>query len=1312
MSLFFIAGIEKVEMHDASTSTCVEMLDAAVGVDKIAESPCHVAVQTCTVISYSIASQTSITNNSTCAIQTDDIAAATDSISHPDDKFYNCILPKDKTTCSVGKKQQVEIKLSKKVYAETKMETQNNILMHDASTSTCVELLDAAVGVDKIAESPCHVAIQTQLNLITSSIACQTSITTNNTCAIQTDNTVTADSICYPEDKFDNCSLPKEKMSCNRGKKQQVETRLSRKVHAETKIETQSVAENGSLMHDSLKSSLKGTKKVNFLNITSKHDSAERKWNTQSSMVRFNYNKPDKCSKSKANMWESLTPQLCSRKSDDSSDEDSPFGSKDSFTPAATTQSFRLTDRPVTQQSTAASSGLFVVEAAPHLSPYSEQVHPDKCPMPVVPQFCHHYWDVDPVQFRPNMRSCEMAMQSISELSKGCCYRHPIVGACANMNHPCVPQAAHTHHGLSNYFCFCSSCVNAGQSNHRPPESEVKVQMSSTRPTSDNSAKRVWNRIIDSEDSSSNSETEGDHKMPFRKLCLNNHTANSRFSTQMGNEDGNTSSRRRGICTDKQDSSVGAGSGRKVATKRMKKKREAAHINGRDSTLSTDEEVENKTSRLGNKNTWLKGNHLQARSSSSNMQEGSISSMLRRRKNEHNADHKKGVRKCASKKFPLSKQKHKSKLKLNHMRHRQLTEHTEESDIPVMIIRNKVHSNQSEAVECMQDCQVGSCKAQVSTVLLSNIQQKTEAVTEENIHKHSSCMEMFSTVSDVYPHEDQQSHRTAADIQTPQPEKVSGSFLNKCKRKAPNGSASSETQKSKRAKTGSVSMDSGESVTGKDSEATSSILLHYVPESSPEKYITRTRETNTDISLPSTEQPSLDQEFTCSATNKNCLLVNQTVNAHETGQAVGKTNPAQVAGPVRKISKLEKFRRSLIKSRMPSKIATKLSEKCLKSRTRTSVSETSDAVSKSITPEVTSVSGVKQQANMPDSCTTISNMSLSPRHHSTLIENEKPSTNLDITVPNVANGFANHSKSSSVVDLHLTCNSVTEQIFDITHTVREMGVREDVNTETNHAVHVSRNLASSNTSFGAEIPSCVQDQVLVSSHITQASNLLSKVDHASENHSDSSLRDEIFEAVKVPSVIYKESVPEVNHTAEATGLATSPQTYHEVDNMSKNVMKVCSSNTTPETCQGAADFRGVQSPATVSKMDEVDEIFPRLHQELIPCPVSPIKDPVIDKLQLKSETVESSVITSDAKQIAELPVNGLIIKSPERLTRSSMHQKTGEQITTGKCVVVRSTDELFPGCVLRWALKYYEDEYKKKHPKKSKSMMGKLKNEG
>jgi hypothetical protein len=1194
--------------------------------------------------------------------------------------------------------------------------------MHDASTSTCVEMLDAAVGVDKITESPCHVAVQTR-GIISYNIASQTNITTNNTCAVQTDDTASADSISHPEDKFSNCILSNEETTCSILKKQTVETELSRKVHAETEIQTQSVAENGILMHDNLKSSLKGTEKVNFLSVTSKQKSAERKLKKQSSVVRYDYNKPEKCSKGKVKKWESLTPQLCSDKSDDSSDEDLIFRSKDSYTPAPTTQSFRPTDKPLTQQSTAASSGSFVVEDASHLSAYPKEVHRDECLMPVMPHFHHHYTDMDPLLFRPNILNCALAMQSMAGLSKGCCYRNGIIDACANMNHPCVPQAGHTHHGPRKYFCVCSSCVNTGQSNHKSPESEVKVQISSTGSIADNkSAKRVWNRIIDTEDSSSDSKTGGDHKMPSRKMCLKNHSVNATYTTQIDSEGENTGSRRSSICTDKQDSSAGPGL-RNMVTK-MRKRREVARRNGRNSSLSTDAEIENKTSRLGNINMYLKGSHLQVRSSSSNKQEGGIFSRLRKRKNKDNVYHKKDIRKYMSKKCPLPNQKHKSKLKHKHLRHRHLNEHSEESDTSVMKIHSKVHSDQCEAVECMQDCQVGSYNAQVSSVLQSSIQQKTEAVTEKNIHELSSCVELFSTVSGVCSDVEQQSCRTAADIQTIQPHKVPDSVLNKRKRKASDGSAdqveskrkdcaSLERQKSKRARTGFVSKESGDSVIEKNSEATSSILLHYVSESSPEKYITRTSKTATDISLPSTEQTNSDQEFKCSTENENCPLLNVRVNAHETGRAVGKTDPSRGAGPIRKLSKLEKFRRNLVRYKIPSKITTELPEKCLKSRkTLRSLSETGGARSKPIRPGVRSRSGVGIKANMSDSLTNVSNLLSSPQDHSTLMRNEKPSTNLDITVPSMTNGFVNlNTCNNSVLDLQLTCNSGTGQIFANTHTIKEIGTREEIHTETNHTVHVSRSFISSNTFVGAEIPACSQDSVPMSNLVTETASL-SKVDHAPEIHSDSSLPDKISQTVKVLAfpVSYKESAPEANQTAEGMGLATSPHTYHEAE----KVTKVRSPDTTPERCQAAADFRDVESPDTILKMDEMkDEIFPRLCQELIPCPVSPLKDPVIVELPLKSETVESSVTTLGTKQIAEVPVNGLSIKSPKRLARSSVHQKTGKEITMGKCMVNTSTDmKVFPGCVLRWVLKCYKVEYKKKHPTKSKSMLDKLKNKG
>jgi hypothetical protein len=1180
-------------------------------------------------------------------------------------------------------------------------------------------MLDAAVGVDKIAESPCHVAIQT-CGTTSHSTACQTSITTNNTCAVQTDGTASADSITHPEEKLSNCRLSEEEPTCSINKKQKVETELSREVDAETEIQTQSAADSGILMHNDFKSSLKGTEKVNLLSVTS-HNSAERKLKKQSSMVRYDYKKLEKCSKRKVRKWGSLTPPSCSDKSDDSSDEDFPLRSKGSSTPAPATCSCMPTDKLLTQQSTAASSGSFVVEDAPHLLAYPKEAHCDGCLIPVVPHFHHHY--MDSLLFCPNTVSCDLVKQSMAGLSKVCCYRCGMTGACANMNRCCALQAGHTHHGLRKYCCLCSSCVNTGQSNHRPSENEVKLQISSTGLTSDNvSAKQVWNKIIDTDDSSSDSNT-GEHKMTFRGFSLNDHAVNATYTTQIHSEYENTSSRRRLISTDKQDSSVDAELRRKVATKQAMKRRELAHINSRNCSLRTNEEIENKTSRLGNTNMYLKGNHIQAKNLN-NKREGNISSRLRKRRNKHNLDHKKDMRKYLLKKFSLSKQKHRSKLKLKHLRHRHLNGHSEESDTSVMKIRSEVQSNQFEAVECMQDSQVGSYSSQVSTVLQSNLQQKTGAVTERNIHEHSSCMELFSTASDVYPDVEQQSHRTAADIHTIQPDKVPCSVLNKHKRKASDGPADQVESKSKdcaslgrqetkRARTGFVSEKSSDSVIDKDSKATSSILLHCISEPSPEKHITRTYNTATDISLPSTEQASSNQEFKYSTANENCLLLNVRVNARETGKAVGKTHPSEGAGSIRKISKLEKFRRNLIRSKMPSKIALELPEKCLKKRRKTliPVSETSDAGSKSIRPEVRSLSGVEMKANMSNFLTSVGNHSSSPQDLSTPMGNEKPFTNLETAVPNVANGFVN-VYNNLVVDLHLTCKSGTDQIFANTHTVKETGMREEINTEINHAAHVSRNFVSSDTFLGAETPPCSQVSVPMSNIITETSSLLSKVDHIPEVHSDSSLPDKIPETVTVPapSVSYNENVPEANQAFESMGLAASPHTYLEAYNISEEATKVSSPDTAPERCQAAADFSDVEPSVTVDAMK--DEIFPRLCQELTPCPVSPIKDRVVGDLQLKSGTAGSSVTTLDTKQIAEPLVNGLSIKSPKRLTTSSMHQNTDKETAVGKCVVNTSTDmTLFPGCVLQQVLKYYEAE-NKNHPKKSKSVLNKFKNQG
>ena len=154
------------------------------------------------------------------------------------------------------------------------------------------------------------------------------------------------------------------------------------------------------------------------------------------------------------------------------------------------------------------------------------------------------------------------------------------------------------------------------------------------------------------------------------------------------------------------------------------------------------------------------------------------------------------------------------------------------------------------------------------------------------------------------------------------------SLLNKCKGKTCNQSANqvenkgldcsfSETRVSKRAKTSFVSKASGDLVTSNDSEATSSATWHFVSDSSPKKYVTKTCRASTSIILPSVEQQSPNKEYEFPTVNEKFKVV----NTQRAVQAVRKSDTSRHAGQQRKLSKLEKFRRNLMKSRRPSKIA-------------------------------------------------------------------------------------------------------------------------------------------------------------------------------------------------------------------------------------------------------------------------------------------------------------------------------------------------------------------------------------------------------
>jgi hypothetical protein len=1236
------------------------MLDAAVGVDEVAELLCHAAVQTGHISSYNIACQTSITTYNTCTVQTD-VTAMLDNAA-----IIN-------NSCAV--------------------QTDATAILNTAATiyNSCATQTDVTAILDTSAKIHDSCAVQTDVTAILNTAA-----TIHDSCAVQTDVTAivhAANNISHPEGKFISYKSPGEETTCSIGEKQKVGTKLSMEVNTEAEIQTPS----GVVMNDNLMSYaalLKGTEKENFLMLTLGQNSTDRKCKKRSSMVRCDYMKPEKCLKEEVKKWESLVAWLCSNKSDDSFSDDF-VGSKDSSLATPTMQS--SADKPSTRHNIPASSGSFAVEVAPHASGCLKEVHPDECTIRVASRFHCPYVHMDPLLCQPHMLSCGLAMQSMDELSNYCCYRNTNVGAYANMCHSYIPQAAYTHQGQRNHCCCCISRTNSDQSNHRPPEREVKVQISSTRSTSDKSAKRLWKRIVDTEDSSSDLETGSDHKMPSKKMCLKNHVIDSTSSTEMDSEVENTCSRRRGIFANKQDSSVHAVPGRKVATKQLRKRREVTCINGRDSLFNMDSERENNTAKLGKIKACLKEN--QTRGSAYNEQEDTTYSRIRKRK-KCNEVQKKDLENNMSKKtlrqkFSLSKLECISRDKLKHLMHRQQNEHIEESDTPIVKLCKEVHVSQHEAVECTRDYQVGSCDIRASTVQQSNTQQKTE----ENINKHSLYVELFGTVSD----EEQQSGKTVADMQTIQPGKVSGTSLNNCKRKASDsssgqvGSRSLDMQKPKRAKIDIVNEESGDT----DSEAASSILLLHASESRSEKYVKRTY---TDVSLPSQEQPSSNQEFKFSAVNEKFLVPNGRVNAHGTGQAIGKTDAPQGTTLPRKSSKLEKLRRNLIRAKMPAKIAIELPEKHAKRRKILKArSETNIVGSNCNTSGVRSLSEMARDG-MPNLTGSVNNLPCSSPHHNTVVlamEHEKPSTELDTTTLNLADS------NNSVADLPLTCNSAAEQILSTIH----IGTGGDVHTETNHTIDIPKIFASTDTVLDVEIPACSQDRDPIMSYVTEGTSPVPNVDHAPEIRTISSLPDKVPKPLTLPTlpISYKEVVLEVSQFPETMEHVTFPHTYHERENMPEIVTKVESPDTAPGMCQAAVNFRDVELPATVSKVGgSEDVVFSGLHEELIPCPVSPIKNPEIGELHVDSETIESSIRTLDTIKNSELPMAVLSIESPVMPAGSSMYHKTGEQITMREI----TDKKLFPGCVLQWVLKDYEVKYKKKHPKKSKSLIGQLKEEG
>ena len=1284
---------------------------------------------------------------------------------------------------------------------------------------------DAAVGVDKIADCPHHVAVQTS-GITTSKTACQTNMITYNTCAVQTDDADmlhTADTVSCREDKFSNCGLRKERATCIIDKEQDKVQCIRNTVTNDTAVTNNSLKSYVSLS--------KGLEELKFPKLMPAQKSVESKFKKISILVRCDY-KPETGLKAEVKKWESLASWLCSDKSDNTSaEEDSSFVHKDFSTPAAavrscmstpptqrstltgdkhftrqgalsagknlirqitptndkrhtqqstpttakclTQQSTQITDRlltpqnMLTHQNTLTASGVFAVDDAPHLLGHAKEIRPHACLMPVVPYFEHQYMPMDSLLFHPHMLRCQLHVQSMAEHWSNYCYKNAGNDICAKFNHPCASQ------GLQNYCCSCSPCVSTNQSNCKPPKQEAKVQISNVRSASNKSAKRVWKRILDTEDSSDDMEAGDYNRMPHRKLCLKNHIVNSTFTTDIDSEAENTVASRRVIYADKRKYSVGTGSGRKTVDKQLRGRRKV-HINGRDSAFSMDEERE-KMVRLRNINSSLRASK-QTRAFSGNKQESSTYSKLKKMKKKYNESDEKNaikymIKKAMRRKFPLSKLKFGSK----HLMPRQLSDYVEEGDTSGMNVGNEVCISPHIAVEHIQDCEVGSRNVDTSALLQSTIQQKRAdiAVTEEGLRQHLPRAEC-GTTSDMCTGKEPDSGRTVVDLQTVRAQNVSSSSLNKCKRKACHLSANqvesrvldcsfSEMRKSKRAKTSFISKGSGDLVTSNDSEATSTVTWHSGSDSSPKKYATQTCGASTSIILPSVKQQSPNQEYEFRKANEKFKVL----STPGTGQAVGKPDASRHAGQQIKLSKLEKLRRNLMKAKRPSKIATEVMKTVKHRKSLVLGSESSCAGSDCKKSGVRRLSETARKVRIPDSVTNVSNQFLSPPHqstHTTSLKDEMPSARRDTIAPGVINEYVNHSNSSNpVVDHPLTCNWVTEQ---------EQNMRREICTETNRTVDVS-SVESMGIVLDAEIPSCSQDSVPLSRHVMQTVSYLSKVNNASVVQAKSTLTGKVPKAAEVPalSVSCKEGVSEASDIPKLTDPIALPDVCVKAGDLSESVTEVCSravAHKTREEVRGIGDTAlpttpsemgdledtllpifcqelvpccispirdreivelqlssevkssiissdTVQTaevphatlPTTVSKVGDMEDVvFPNVCQELMPCHISPIKDPDIDEVQLSSE-VKSLIPTSDTVQTAGLPSAGLSIESPVRMTRSSVYQINDRHIAVVESVVTKGTNRKpFAGSLLQCVLKDYEVQYKQKQAKKNKTMKG------
>jgi len=573
----------------------------------------------------------------------------------------------------------------------------------------------------------------------------------------------------------------------------------------------------------------------------------------------------------------------------------------------------------------------------------------------------------------------------------------------------------------------------------------------------------------------------------------------------------------------------------------------------------------------------------------------------------------------------------------------------------------------------------------------------------------------------------------------------------------------SETPKSKMAKTSCISKGSGDLVTGNDSKAASSVTWLSVSDSSPEKYATRTCRASTSIILPSLEQQSPSQEYEFPTANEKFKVL----GTPGAGQAVGKPDASRHVGQQIKLSKLETLRRNLMKIKRPSKIATEVLKTVKHKKSLVLRSQSGCAGSDCKKSGVRRWSETARKVRIPDSVTNVSNQFLRPLHESTQttsLKDAMPSAQHDTQAPDVINEHVNHSNSiNPMVDHPLTCNWVTEQEPNMRREIcTETRRTVDVSSVESTDIVLDAKIPSSSQD-SVPLSSHVMQTVSYLSRVNNAqevqakSALTGKVPKALEVPARTvSCKEGVSEASDLPKTTnlialpyicdnggnISESVmeicsPAVTHKTceEVRDIRDTalPTTTSEMDDMKDIVLpnfyqelvprrispirdpeifelqrssEVKSSILTSDTVQ-TAELPNVTLPTAVSKAcDMEDVVIPNFYQELVPCHISPIKDPENGKLHLSSE-VKSSIPTADTVQTAELPSAGLSNESPVRMTRSSMYQITNKHTAVVESVVTKSTDRKpFAGPLLQWVLKDYEVQYKQKKAEKNKTMKG------